>query len=357
MEDTNKLNQDLAKAAKEFAEKAEEAKKSSQKPQNIYQLIEEEIMQSDLTLDQKNQKLSRLAKIKYTPLNIMLVGGTGCGKSSTINAMFDMNVSKVGVGVDPETSDISSYQLDNLTIWDTPGLGDSPELDEKYVTEIQKKLSELDKNGDPVIDLVLVILDASQKDLNTVYDCINDVLVPAMGKDAKKRILICINQADMAMKGKHWITELNRPDATLTSFLDEKAAAVGKRINDSTGVSFKPIYYCAGYTEEDGHQLKPYNLAKLLYTITAAIPKDKRLALADVLNPDKEMWQEDDQQKDYQKEVKNYFWDVVKDHITDGADKGWEAGFILLGLPGSVVGGAMGGAVGAITGFFTALFR
>ena len=40
-----------------------------------------------------------------------------------------MQVAEVGVGVDPETSNITSYTLDNLTIWDTPGLGDGIEND------------------------------------------------------------------------------------------------------------------------------------------------------------------------------------------------------------------------------------
>ena len=35
----------------------------------------------------------------------MITGATGSGKSSTINALFNMEVAKVGVGVNPETMD------------------------------------------------------------------------------------------------------------------------------------------------------------------------------------------------------------------------------------------------------------
>ena len=57
------------------------------------------------------------------PLDVLLVGGTGTGKSSTLNALFGSNLAKVGDGVDPETQVISSYSLHNyLRIHDSAGL-------------------------------------------------------------------------------------------------------------------------------------------------------------------------------------------------------------------------------------------
>lgn len=56
--------------------------------------------------------------------------------------------------------------------------------------------------------MVVVILDSSSKDLGTSYDLINKVLIPCLGEDAaKERILIALNQADIAMKGNHWDSE------------------------------------------------------------------------------------------------------------------------------------------------------
>ena len=111
-----------------MSDKVEETNnKSKSEKKSIYDLLEEEIMSAEISDAEKTKKLSRLLKIRGKKVNIMLTGATGSGKSSTINALFNMEVAKVGVGVDPETDCIAKYELDNLTIWDTPGLGDGVE--------------------------------------------------------------------------------------------------------------------------------------------------------------------------------------------------------------------------------------
>ena len=323
---------------------------------SIYDLMEAEIMASDISDAEKAKRLSYLIKIRNRKVNIMLTGATGSGKSSTINAMFDMDVAKVGVGVDPETMDIEKFELDNLIIWDTPGLGDGIESDKRITCEIVRKLSETDEDGKPLIDMVVVILDASSKDLGTSYDLINKVLIPCLDKDAEKRILVGLNQSDIAMKGKHWDSEKNEPDEVLKDFLEKKAESVRERIKSATGLDIRPVCYCAGYKEDGKDQCKPYNLTKLLYYIVNSIPRDKRLALADNINPDKDNWIFDDQEEDYKGGIKQGFLDTVWDGISGGAETGSEIGQTILGIPGYLIGGAIGAAVGAVGGFISAIF-
>lgn len=323
---------------------------------SIYVLLEEEIMALDIPDSEKAKRLSRLIKVRNQKVNIMLTGSTGAGKSSTINALFNMDVAKVGVGVDPETSIIEKFTLDNLVVWDTPGLGDGVKSDERISRSILEKLNELDEEGNPLIDLVVVILDSSSKDLGTSYELINNILIPALGDDAKERILIALNQADVAMKGTHWDEENNAPDEVLKEFLKKKADSVQKRIKDATGLSIRPIYYCAGYKEEGGEQRKPYNLTKLLYYIIKSVPKDKRLALADNINNEEDNWLHDDQEKDYKEKIKSSFGETVWDCITDGFDTGVEIGGNVMGIPGKIIGAAVGAAVGAVKGVFAAIF-
>ena len=110
--------------------------------------------------------------------------------------------------------------------------------------------------------------------MGTSYELINSVIIPNLGDNKEQRILVAINQCDMAMKGKHWDSAHNRPDAVLTQFLDEKAESVRRRIREGTGVDIQPVYYSAGY-KDGSEQQAPYNLSKLLYLIIQHTPKKK----------------------------------------------------------------------------------
>ena len=324
---------------------------------SIYELLEADIMASDISEPEKTKRLSRLHKIRNKQVNIMLVGSTGSGKSSTVNAMFNMDIAKVGVGVAPETSTISKFELDNLIIWDTPGLGDGVERDREITKEIIAKLSETDGEGLPLIDIVLLVMDSSSKDLGTSYELLNNILIPCLGKTAPKRILIGLNQADIAMKGTHWLAEENAPDEVLKDFLKKKAESVQQRIEEATGLDIVPVCYCAGYKEDGGEQCRPYNLTKLLYHMFNMIPRDKRLALADHINDEEDNWRYDDNESDYREDTKKGFGDTIWDCISEGAEAGSELGGAILGIPGRVIGGVVGGALGAISGIFGSIFK
>ena len=165
--------------------------------ESIYEAMQNDIMNANISENDKNKMLKNVMRLKNQKMNIMITGVTGCGKSSTINAMFNTEVAKVGVGVDPETMEIGKYELDNLVLWDTPGLGDGKEADKRHAKNIIDKLLEVDENGNALIDLVLVILDGGSRDLGTSYELIDKVIIPNLGKEKENRILVAINQAGM----------------------------------------------------------------------------------------------------------------------------------------------------------------
>lgn len=345
---------------------------------DLQDILEDEILKSKASDEEKKALLKRLRTFCNTKTNIMLVGATGCGKSSTINALFAcgereeepseddlsaetvkksryVEVAKVGSKADPETKDIEKYTIGNLVLWDTPGLGDGTEIDEHHKEVITELLREKDEDGNALIDLVLVILDGSTRDLGTSYKILNDVIIPELGGE-NNRILVALNQADIAIKtGRHWDYEKNEPDEILVKFLEEKVESIKARIKEDSKLDVEPIYYCAGYEEESGDMVRPYNLSKLLYYIMNAVPAHKRVAVMEGINANSENYEHDDGEEDYNEGIKGYFYDAF-DYISDSVETGAEIGSTILGIPGAVIGGLLGGVIGCVGSLLDDIF-
>lgn len=203
------------------------------------------------------------------PLDVLLVGGTGAGKSSTLNALFGAIVAKVGDGVDPETQHISAHKLhDYLRIHDSAGLGDGRNADLEHEKNINDELLRTISVNEEVyrfMDLVMVILDGGSRDLGTAVRLLENVVLKSIEPE---RVIVAINQADIAMKGRGWNHQTGQPEKELRDFLDEKTQSVQRRIRESTGLVInKPVYYSALYN---------YNIDVLVMHIIKHLPKIRR---------------------------------------------------------------------------------
>lgn len=211
--------------------------------------------------------------LKKQKLNILIVGGTGVGKSSTINALFDEEKASVGRGSTPETMDVCLHDFGNFVIYDSPGLGDSPEKDELHKQKIRSILLEKNEHNEALIDLVLVIIDGRTRDLSSFGNLI-EVIKPLL--EDKRQILVAINKCDqVGNDSTAFDYQLNQPSEYLLCELKECVKAVQSRVAEY-GVDADIVYYSAGLTRMDGTRQRPYNLSKLLYHILKNTPKKKR---------------------------------------------------------------------------------
>ena len=212
---------------------------------------------------------NNLNHIGIRPLDVMVTGVTGAGKSTTLNAFFQKTVAKVGDGVDPETMELDAYALnDFFRVWDTPGLGDGVEKDKinkKKLIDLLYKTYSVDNQIYGFIDMVLVIIEGATRDMGSTYTLLNEIIVPNIQKN---RILVAINQADIAMKGFYWNNITKLPDSQLINFLNDKAISIKERVKEATGVDIlTPVYYSAEYN---------WNVKAVFDFIIDHMPSEKR---------------------------------------------------------------------------------
>lgn len=325
--------------------------------------MQEIIETAGLDEETKNKMLFNFSKLKTSKLNVLIVGATGSGKSSTINAIFNVEKAEVGYGPDPETKDTKIYQLDNLYLYDTPGLGDDPQQDLLYKENLVCMLNKINDKNEALIDIVLVIINGSIKDLGTTYDLINNTIIPNIVET--NRVLVAINQCDIAIQGGGWNPKDNCPGRKLEKFLKEKTDSVKKRIKEGTGIDIQPIYYSA---------LTKYNISKLLSMIVKYTPVEKRIIYSDEINDDDDdwIWSHEDETS-YENSMQESL-DKISEEISEDCDvkveftfsqrmenayvsakKFGEIGSDIGGVipfVGSSIGKAIGTGLGAIVGFF-----
>lgn len=70
--------------------KGDKKKNIKENMDEICEALEKEIIKEESVDEVKESMLKKLRKFCNTNTNIMLVGATGCGKSSTINALFGL---------------------------------------------------------------------------------------------------------------------------------------------------------------------------------------------------------------------------------------------------------------------------
>lgn len=295
--------------------------------ERIVETLRDEAKKANLDAEQIKGLFSNIFGLLDKKLNILFIGGTGVGKSTTIRTLFDTKKMdkdsikqldselKTSDSAKPQTMEIEPYTVgDNLTIWDSPGLGDGAK-DASHIQKIKDKIEETDENGNTLIDCALVIIDAGGgRDLESTYKAI--ATLKASGLE-DERILIALNQCDRASRNSADRFEDGKPNDSLQKILDEKVADLSERIKENCEIEHANImYYSAGfYDEEKQNFSNRYNIDKLLYFITQSAPNGKRFIFK--RNATKEEVGKSDDALNYTEESQKSWWESLLDNVVD----------------------------------------
>ncbi|OZD43244.1 GTPase [Rhodococcus sp. 06-1477-1B] len=214
------------------------------------------------------------AKSRYGRFNLAIVGASGVGKSSLVNAVFGRDWAKVGRGL-PVTRGVHFYSDDSLGIWDVEGfeIGSPIPPDQQLRNHLDAiaahpgdhqisvvwycvkanddrltpadiaMIRELDARGLPVI-LVLTKVDwiknpltghqSVAKDVQAFVDWLNDPVDPSTGERLRipYRQVILTSTRDKHGKGKgHGLGDLVTQTLDLAPERDKDAFRIAQRLN------------------------------------------------------------------------------------------------------------------------------
>ncbi|MFF1714252.1 GTPase family protein [Streptomyces sp. NPDC058268] len=216
----------------------------------------------------KQVSSAMVAYLRHHPPTIGVIGASGTGKSSTINAMFKTNLPishavactkeflNVDLNVTATSASIAGDSL-KLCVVDAPGLGEDLARDPDYLDMYQTHLSRC--------DIVLWVMAARQRAIALDQGYLQ------LLADHHEKIVFGLNQIDL-IDPMNWNCRLNLPSDDQEKIITEIAQDRSAKISATLGRPVEMHPYSAGNL---------YGLQELFSGMIASCPDGKRAWIFD----------------------------------------------------------------------------
>ncbi len=211
------------------------------------------------------QKMENIA-----PPKVAIIGFTGVGKSSTLNALFNagQKTSHVRACTKKATSFIGNLEpytgsKGTINIYDMPGLGESIIQDEKYYKIYADIL--------PCVDVIIWLFHSGDRAMTPMQNAISR-LMNTIGSGFTKKLVFAVNKADAIAPGEcDWNEKFNIPSQEQKKNLKEFEQYILERIHD---VLPKWNGSIISYSAK-----RRFHLEQLMTAMIQVMPKDKQWVL------------------------------------------------------------------------------
>ena len=243
--------------------------------------IKESLLQQGASKKEIAQITKQLKNdINNIPLpKIAIIGFTGVGKSTTLNALF--NAGQPTSNVRPCTSyeapiigEVSKYtgSRGSVIIYDMPGLGEDIYSDKRHLETYKRVL--------PIVDIAVWTFHVGDRSMTPMQQALQ-ILIEYLGDDFQERLMFAINKADAISPGElAWNTTLNAPSPEQRKNITELESYVREKIQQIMPRWKGSIVTYSAKTR--------FKISQLMTAMIESLPKDRRWvlgAMADVADP------------------------------------------------------------------------
>lgn len=207
------------------------------------------------------------------PPTVAIIGFTGVGKSTTLNALF--NAGQATSDFRPCTKTAADFIVDlkdyigskgTIKIYDMPGLGESIKADERYYALYTDIL--------PKADVIIWLFHAGDRAMTPMQTALVR-LISMIGPEFTNRLLFAVNKADAIAPGESaWNTKFNIPSKEQVDNLDGFSRYVRERICEVLPDWEGPVVL---YSAK-----RRYHLEQLMTAMVECMPEKRRWVMDDL---------------------------------------------------------------------------